>query len=516
LKLKEELRRMSLFRITTNVSALTARRNLRRADNRLAGARERLSSGLRINSAADDAAGLAISEKNTTQTRGLRRASTNAQDGISVIQTADGGLEETQNSLQRMRELAVQASNDTLVKSDREQIQSEVDALAKEIQRISEQTQFNTKSLLDGSQRDFQLQVGANEGQSIEFSIENMGTADEGLSVAGDGVIKSEQIENPIVGVFQGDGNADTGNDAKLEVVKQSDGTKALELRESVELVSGNGEILRGTVIATQNDTFPRTFDTVAVGGLSGDPAAIESNVQLKPGSVFTLDDIGTPDGDFKTAKQNNTLTDLTAEDVDLVNFNTRLESGDYSLRIRPEGAVFTDSVMQLLEDGDVVARQSMAALPNGLIDFEGNRVARLNDDQLEIDGGTTMGNGNNKVEEEFAYTATEGKQITIGGPDVTQTDDAEEAIGQMDQALGEVSDQRSDLGALENRLEKTISVNDITTRNLQAARSRIRDADIARESVVRGRSQIVLQAGASVLAQANLNPQSALQLLGG
>src|SRR6056297_2049932 len=159
------------MRINTNVAALNSYNQLNNTNNKLSKSLERLSSGKRINGAADDAAGLAISEKMNAQTRGLAQAQRNAQDGISMIQTAEGALKETHSMLQRMRELSVQASNDTNTESDREQIQKEISQLSSQIDNISSQTQFNKQTLLDGSASGITFQVGANNGETMSVDI---------------------------------------------------------------------------------------------------------------------------------------------------------------------------------------------------------------------------------------------------------------------------------------------------------------------------------------------------------
>ena len=168
--------------INHNLGAMNAQRNMNINSGNAAKSMEKLSSGLRINRAGDDAAGLSISEKMRAQIRGLDQASTNAQDGISLVQTAEGALTETHSILQRMRELAVQAGNDTNVTTDRTAIKDEIDQLNAEINRISTTTEFNTKKLLDGTSKGVSLQVGANKGQTVTFSIGNMGAASLGVS----------------------------------------------------------------------------------------------------------------------------------------------------------------------------------------------------------------------------------------------------------------------------------------------------------------------------------------------
>jgi len=173
------------MRINHNIAALNTQRQLTIANNSQAKSMEKLSSGLRVNRAGDDAAGLAISEKMRSQVRGLDQAARNSQDGISLIQTAEGALNETHAILQRMRELAVQSANDTNTDDDRAYIQAEVDALGNEITRIATDTEFNTKTLLDGTLQDTVFQIGANEGQTIAVSIADMSAGVLGVEALG-------------------------------------------------------------------------------------------------------------------------------------------------------------------------------------------------------------------------------------------------------------------------------------------------------------------------------------------
>ena len=169
--------------INTNVASLNAQRNLGKSQNDLSRSMERLSSGLRINSAKDDAAGLAISDRMTSQIRGLNQASRNANDGISMAQTAEGALQETTNILQRMRELAIQSANDTNSASDRASLQAEVNQLKQEMTRIAGSTSFNGRNVLDGTMNNAQFQVGANANETISFSIPSAKAADLGINL---------------------------------------------------------------------------------------------------------------------------------------------------------------------------------------------------------------------------------------------------------------------------------------------------------------------------------------------
>ncbi len=308
--------------INHNISALNAWRSLSVTNGAMAKSLEKLSSGLRINRAADDAAGLAISEKMRGQIRGLNQAVRNAQDGISLIQTAEGAMNETHSILQRMRELAVQAANDTLTQDDRNQIQREINQLTEEVQRIGVTTEFNTQRLIDGSYANKQFQIGANQSQTLTVSVGDMRAA-------------------------------------------------------SVDAATG----------------------------------AVQDNSALR----------------------------------------LALSTGSNTTQIT---LVYINSSGQLATA--------------------------------------------------TAYAAT-----------VTSQADAQSAITRFDTAINNVSTERARLGAYQNRLEHTISNLGVAAENLTAAESRIRDVDMAQEMMAFTKSQIIMQAGTAMLAQANMMPQSVLKLLG-
>ncbi|GAF12501.1 flagellin protein FlaA [Bacillus sp. JCM 19045] len=353
--------------INNNMSAMNAHRQLGANQGMAAKAQEKLSSGLRINRAGDDAAGLAISEKMRAQVRGLDQASRNSQDGISMIQTAEGALNETHSILQRMRELAVQSSNDSNTDDDRAEIQKEVDALAAEISRISDATEFNKQKLIDGS-ANLTFQVGANQGQNISLSIGAMDAVELGVGTA----------------------------------------TEATEGSEAV------------TAQATADDNGNITY---------------------------------TQDGQAQTAA-------WQAADA---------EAG---------------TVAGYFNGGELV-HASAAALAE--------------DDTVEI----------------TLTPATEATEAGVAGIDVSTRASADEAITSIEAAITSVSSERSKLGATQNRLEHTISNLDNSSENLQAAESRIRDVDMAKEIMEFTKQNILSQASQSMLAQANQAPQQVLQLLG-
>ena len=383
---------------------------------------EKLSSGFRINRAGDDAAGLAISEKMRGQIRGLKQASRNAQDGISLIQTAEGNLNETHSILQRMRELAVQSATDTNVGVDRGAIQDEMNQLLKEVDRISKDTEFNTQGLLDGSFKGT-FQIGANEGQSVELQIGKMDAASLGLTSTNSLESKALTADSDLKdGVY----TIDTGN-----------------------LVDANGNTVG--ILADNKLTInakETAFDTAA----------------LADGAIITVKD--------GTADVKNTMTGDAL----------KLAAGSYEIR-------GTDVV----KDDKLVGTYDSTAK------------------SITVDGVTATEAQLGFVADKLADKA----KFTINGSDVSSRETASGSVTAIDKAIETVSTERSKLGAMQNRLEHTISNLGTSAENLQAAESRIRDLDMAEEIMAFTKNNILQQAATAMLAQANMAPQSVLQLLG-
>ena len=393
--------------INTNIAALNAQRNLGKSQQALSTSMERLSSGLRINSAKDDAAGLAISDRMTSQIRGLNQASRNANDGISMSQTAEGALQESTNMLQRIRELAVQSANDTNSASDRASLDAEVIQLKAEIDRIAATTEFNGRKVLDGTMTDATFQVGANAGenQTISFSIDSTRTA-----VLGEEAGYTEYVADVFAAYTAASGGfaftAITGSStASISVAITNGGTAA-----SVVTGTSTGSIS----VAVQNLT-------AASGSTSADIAAIIN-------------------GDAGAAALITATGDATEIDAAI-------------------GAM---------------------ALTGGIA-------------EVEAAGTTTVDN---------LSVATRSQAVVT--------------IASIDGALEDIDTIRGGLGAVQNRFESTIANLNNVSENLSAARSRILDADIAMETSAMTKSNILQQAGVSILAQANQTPQLALQLLQG
>ncbi|HWQ77242.1 MAG TPA: flagellin [Anaerovoracaceae bacterium] len=415
------------MRINHNIAALNTYRQLSSNTSSTSKSLEKLSSGLRINRAGDDAAGLAISEKMRSQIKGLDTASRNASDGISLIQTAEGALNETHSILQRMRELANQAANGTNTTEDRGAIQEEITELTTEIDRIARTTQFNTKTLLDGSFSD-SFQIGSNSGQKMDVTIGTMSSNALGL----------------IGGV-------------ELKSVTDADAAK---LSAGTYTVAGtNVKNASGDVVGT----IALTGGTIT---LADGTSEITLGHDITDGSIIKIED------DTATV----TLAKGTDPDV------SKLAPGNYRI-----------SGTNLLNG-------------NTLVGTVGTGTT------LTLQDGTTVDLAN------FGLAATDVNDdtdsFTIKGVDVSSAAQASGSIDTLDAAIKLVSDQRSKLGAYQNRLEHTINNLGTSSENLSAAESRIRDVDMAKEMMEFTKNNILSQAAQAMLAQANQQPQSVLQLL--
>jgi len=400
--------------INTNIMSLNAQRNLNTSGASLATSIQRLSSGLRINSARDDAAGLAISERFTTQIRGLDVAVRNANDGISLAQTAEGAMVEISNNLQRIRELAVQSSNATNSPSDRDALNAEVNQLLKEIDRVSNQTSFNGTKLLDGSFAGALFQVGADAGQTIGI--------------------------NSIV------------------------------------------------------DTNIDTLGTMNFAAASG-PTTIASGAAIAAGSVTGIQFNVTGTAASATAK---TIT------IDEVKYN----SGDDALAInRKIAAAINDKMDQsgvYAEINNTTGAITLQAIKADQFISGFNKGAATAATGVTIDA-TALAD---------QTVADVNQQKVAGTLDISSFVGSQQALEIVDKALTAVSGSRAEMGAIQNRFTSTIANLSTTAENLSASRSRIRDADYAKETAELTRTQILQQAGTAMLAQANQVPQNVLNLL--
>lgn len=418
------------MRINHNISALNTYSRLSAATTSQSKSLEKLSSGLRINKASDDAAGLAISEKMRGQIRGLDQAGRNAEDGISLIQTAEGALNETHSILQRMRELAVQASNDTLTSSDRDQVQKEVDQLVEEIDRIANTTEFNKSKLLDGSLSEATTAQGTKLLAS-KLNSDSSGTAAASATT----LIGLYDASNNALGVVSTDDiivTAKVGNtyvSGKLDVVAADDVSDLMVKISSVLNLSTGGSVnLSGGQIVVTG----KNGETNSIGGLT---------ITVKDSS-----------GNVKTGATN-----------------------------------YLSSVTKTQDAADAHSDTSASL-------------------QIGANNGQTMKIGISKMG---------SVALGVDGLDVSNAGVAGVSISAVDEAIEEVSTQRAELGAFQNRLEHTINNLGTASENLTASESRIRDVDMAKEMMEFTKNNILNQAATAMLAQANQMPQGVLQLLG-
>lgn len=477
--------------INTNVMSLNAQRNLGTSQNALSKSMQRLSSGLRINSAKDDAAGLGISDRMTSQIRGLNQAARNANDGISLAQTAEGALQESTNILQRMRELAVQSANDTNTDADRASLQSEVSQLISELDRIAENTTFNNKKLLDGSMTDASFHVGANANQTISVSISDARSTFLGANAE----VSSTGTTAP--GTASGGLTAISG---VLQINNQvittaSDNLSTTDSANSAAAVAAgiNASSATTGVTAVANAT------SVNLGAVSLDADGLAAGEFAINGVDITLASVQAADANGALADAINAVSNQTGVRAEMNSSNEMVLTAQDGRNI------------QLEADGNGDALFANLALTAAQDEVIVGSVTLSSNDAIVINTGTGAGSGMTFTAGTTAVTATNA----ITNVDISTKTGANAAITNIDRAIGQIDESRGDLGAVQNRFESTISNLNNVAENLSAARSRILDADIAQETSNMTKQNILQQAGVSILAQANQAPQLALSLLG-
>ena len=492
--------------INSNIPSLNSQRNLNRSQGDLSQSLQRLSSGLRINSAKDDAAGLAISERMTSQIRGLNQAQRNANDGISLAQVAEGALSSAGDVLQRVRELAVQSANASNSAGDRQAIQAEVNQLLAELDRISSTTEFNGQKLLDGSFGTVNFQVGANANQTITASTGNFRTTVYGnnrvsstalatdisldVSDANLALKAGPRIADPILTV-----NGFVGSSGTINV---AGGQSAKAVADAVNSKSAlTGVYANGRTEATL------TFSTAGAYNFQ----IVSDNAVTNPANVsFSISGTSGPDN-LATAVA--TINDQSAKT-------------GVSASLNAAGAL----ILTNASGADIFLRNTTVGNNNaGTIDL-GNGAALLEaagavDNNIAVTGTVTLDS-----EKSFVATGTLGSVLTaasvgsalmsVSSIDVTSFSTATNALAIVDSALAAVNGQRAKFGALQSRFDTTVANLQTTAENLSASRSRIRDADFAQETASLARAQVLQQAGTAMLAQANALPQNVLRLLQG
>jgi flagellin len=498
--------------INTNIASLNAQRNLNASQNTLATSLERLSSGLRINSAKDDAAGLAISDRFTTQIRGLNQAARNANDGVSLAQTGEGALAEITSNLQRIRELAVQSANATNNSSDRAALDLEVQQRLAEIDRVSSQTSFNGTKLLDGTFGTAAFQVGANVGETIDLSISS-GTRTGQIGQ----IATATSAAEVTTAALTGSGTIQVGSATAVTVGASVAGTAA---GQSLGSAYSKAEAINSASIPGLTATATNTVE-LTIAAFAGTGDALDAfDLRINGQDIFAGADL-----------ENGALTQQQITDAINAQSNTTGVT-----------AVLNGADLQLTaSDGrDIAIGQTLTGVTGGLsagagtvvggITYRAGTIGTLanatnnSTDATAVNGGTVTlsANENIVVTGDGAILGFAGANTTIAVDtntlstvNVTTVAESNNAISRLDAALKSVSDLRSTFGAIQNRFESTVTNLATTSENLSAARSRILDADFAAETANLTRGQILQQAGTAILAQANSLPQNVLSLLG-
>lgn len=519
--------------INHNMNALNAHRNMN-VNNTAAGkSMEKLSSGLRINRAGDDAAGLAISEKMRGQIRGLTQASRNASDGISMIQTAEGALNESQNILQRMRELSVQSSNDTNTAADRQSIQKEIEQLTEEIDRIGNNTEFNTQSLLKGD--------GSTKLEGSGLSIGNVTKGKDIETTEVSATIKVTDANKFKVSIG--------GQEFELETTTTNAGTNATEIEEQLKEAIETSDILRGQF------TVSKTTDTVKIEAVKGGKfEGGKGSISVSNPNNATIQFDGKNVTNVNTSSKIGVTKDATAAsvDLDLRNYDagklanlegsgitigkTQIEFYDAKKGAYTGNAVGVDigniAANNAEEFANAILNQTQGKIEGATISAKGNvgAVTGLVISSIEKGANSTVnvedGAKNEGFEATFQVGANSNQTISISigdmraealgvkNVDLTTAKGSQEATATIQAAIEKVSTERAGLGAVQNRLEYTISNLDNTTENLTSAESTLRDVDMAKEMMTFSKNNILNQAAQAMLAQANQQPQNVLSLL--
>lgn len=458
--------------INHNLASLNTLNALSKNESATNSALQKLSSGLKINTAADDAAGLAISEKMRGQISGLDKASDNAQDGISLIQTAEGALNETTSILQRMRELAVQASNDTNTESDRSEMQKEVDQLKSEIDRISSTTEFNTKKLLNG---DSGAKVIFASNANVLSASANENTTAGTYAVA----VTAAAEQATVTG---------TAAVADSDLSALSDGTATIAI---------NGSSISFTVDHTSANTTVANFVSAVNNANVGVTATNSSNtITLKTNEYGS------------SASLSVTASSLTAALKLTTNATTASADTGVNVAGTIGGIAATGSGTTLTGVG------SAAGLTVHLTNTAAATVAAAGSVAVTQNALTLQIGANKDQTMTVNMNSMSSSDLEVNALDLKSQTGAESAITAIDAATQKVSSERAKLGAYQNRLEHTINNLSTTSENLTSAESRIRDVDMAAEMAEYQKNSVLQQAAQAMLAQANQQPQQVLSLL--
>lgn len=496
--------------INTNIMSLDAQRNLNSSQGALQVALQRLSSGLRINTAKDDAAGLSISERMTAQIRGLDQAKRNANDGVSLAQTGEGALGQMGNLLQRIRELAVQSANGTNTATDRQSLNSEVGQLMSELDRFSTSTQFNGLTLLDGSLSSVNYQVGANANQVITATSSSFRTTAYGTN---------QELSANSITVASGA----SGSVPSAQMAAQAGGITingGYGSGTTVPIAAGDSAATVAADINAQSQTGVRATATTQCDATFSSGSSGTFSLNVKGTNTATAVNIS-----FSVSANN--ASGLASA---ISAFNNVSGQTGITAQLNAAGSAVTltaaDGSNIVLDAGTGTNTGNTVTFANTAGNAAGNVLGAIgaSGSAVTIGGALTL-------DSDRSYSVVQGAGSGLFNPgggagtvsstlksvatlDVTTVANANLAMRIVDSALSAVNGQRAAFGALQNRFEATISNLSAISQNLSAARSRIRDTDFAAETAALTRAQILQQAGTAMLAQANAAPNGVLALL--
>jgi flagellin len=446
---------------------------------------ERLASGKRINTAGDDAAGLAISERFTSQIRGLGQAVRNANDAVSLVQVTEGALQESTAILQRIRELAVQAASDVNTEADRESLQAEVDQMKDELKRIGDTTTFNGQKLLDGTFTDKFFHVGMNFRETVRVRVRDARSEILGRWAVFTGA--------PVTTNALAAGSLFLNN-VTVRATRPEDDTVSTSFATGSAIAKATA--INDSTSFTGVSAYANPAVRLGVGGVVGGTLDQGNNVIINGRTVTGLN-VAADDANDSLIRAINAEFDFTGV----------IATRDASGRIQLEASDGRNIELQFTGNGGVISGLS----PTNTAGITTGTVTLNSENQYTVTGANEafVGFVNNQL------IGVNNAQA-VNSVDITQRDGANLALLIIDRAIGQVSADRAQLGAIQNRLDSTISNLSTTIENGSAARSRILDADFAVETANLSRNQVLQQAGTSILAQANQQPQQVLSLLQG
>lgn len=493
--------------INTNIGAISAQANMNKVNNDFNTAMTRLSSGLRINGAKDDAAGMAIAEKMTSQVMGINQAIRNAADGKNLLDTTESAHVEVSNMLQRVRELAVQSASDTNTGSDRGNITAEARQLVAEINRVAENTTFNGMKVMDGSFQGKQFQIGADAGQTLNISIDSTAATEIGafkmksdVSIAS-GTTGVRGAQTLAISGFAGSATVSaTATDSARQLAAKVNAESAATGVEATAVTKAklSNMSAEGMVSFAVNGT---NIGTVAIGDVN-DLRSLRDAINSKTSATGVTASMGEDNSEIILTNSTGENIEITAYDAS--NSTTPANEPNLEVIALDGSGAEVGTATTLTDDNTPVT----AATITGEVTFTSTQAFSVNSSDPGAPGGTEVGF--------FANRAENAELSAVADIDLSTAESAAEAIGVLDVALQKISQARGNLGAQSNRLDSTISNLTNISVSVQTARSQVTDADFAKESTNLARGQILSQAATAMLAQANSSKQNVLSLLRG